>query len=118
MPALTFGVATNFALANFLASLSFENVSVALVYGRVRDGSSNETYHVLLAMRILGANQASGGLATTRPKIAGPRSHPTILLQRFFYEAARDRGRQFYRLAGHGVGYRRAGRNCDSAKGP
>ena len=54
MPALTFGVSTNFALANFLASRSFRNVSVALVCVRFRRRSSNETYHVprdLLAMR-------------------------------------------------------------------
>ena len=54
MPALTFGVLTNFALANFLASRSFGNVSVALVCVRFRSRSSNETYHVprdLLAMR-------------------------------------------------------------------
>ena len=54
MPALTFGVSTNFALANFLASSSLRNVSVALVCARFRRRSSNETYHVprdLLAMR-------------------------------------------------------------------
>ena len=54
MPALTFSVSTNFALANFLASRSFGNVSVALVCVRFRRRSSNETYHVprdLLAMR-------------------------------------------------------------------
>ncbi len=53
MPALTFGVSTNFALANFLASRSIRNVSVALAYARFPCGSSNETYHVpwdLLAM--------------------------------------------------------------------
>ncbi len=53
MPALTFGVSTNFALANFLASRSFGNVLVALTRFRFPRGSSNETYHVpldLLAM--------------------------------------------------------------------
>jgi hypothetical protein len=57
VPALTFIVSTNFALANFLASRSFGNVSVALPCPRfTADGSSNETYHVswdLLAMRLL-----------------------------------------------------------------
>jgi hypothetical protein len=46
VPALTFGVSTNFALANFLASRSIRNVSVALAYARFPCGSSNETYHV------------------------------------------------------------------------
>jgi hypothetical protein len=53
VPALTFGVSTNFALANFLASRSFGNVLVALTRFRFPRGSSNETYHVpldLLAM--------------------------------------------------------------------
>src|ERR1700682_3969351 len=53
VPALTFGVSTNFALANFLASSSFGNVFVALTRFRFPRGSSNETYHVpldLLAM--------------------------------------------------------------------
>ena len=44
MPALTFGVSTNLALANFLASRSFENVSVTLARARGFLGS-NETYH-------------------------------------------------------------------------
>jgi hypothetical protein len=54
VPAVTFGVSTNFALANFLASRSFGNVSVALASPRFPRGGSNETYHVpwdLLAMR-------------------------------------------------------------------
>ena len=54
MPALTFSVSTNFALANFLASSSLRNVSVALARFRFPHGSSNETHHVrwdLLAMR-------------------------------------------------------------------
>ena len=46
MPALTFSVSTNFALANFLASSSLRNVSVALARFRFPHGSSNETYHV------------------------------------------------------------------------
>jgi hypothetical protein len=53
VPALTFGVSTNFALANFLASRSFGNVLVSLTRFRFPRGSSNETYHVpldLLAM--------------------------------------------------------------------
>ncbi len=50
MPALTFGVSTNFALANFLASRSFGNVSVALTRARFPRGSSNETYHVPLGL--------------------------------------------------------------------
>jgi hypothetical protein len=53
VPALTFGVSTNFALAKFLASRSFGNVLVALTRFRFPRGSSNETYHVpldLLAM--------------------------------------------------------------------
>jgi hypothetical protein len=44
VPALTFGVSTNLALANFLASRSFENVSVTLACARGFLGS-NETYH-------------------------------------------------------------------------
>jgi hypothetical protein len=48
VPALTFGVSTNFALANFLASRSFGNVLVALTRFRFPRGSSNETYHVPL----------------------------------------------------------------------
>jgi hypothetical protein len=54
VPALTFGVSTNFALANFLACRSFGNVSVALVCVRLPGPNSNETYHVawdLSAMR-------------------------------------------------------------------
>ena len=54
MPELTFWTAANFALANFLASRSFGNVSVALGCRRFAHGRSNETYHVprdLLAMR-------------------------------------------------------------------
>jgi hypothetical protein len=49
---MTFGVST-FALANFLASRSFGNVSVLLVSARLPRGRSKETYHVpwdLLAM--------------------------------------------------------------------
>jgi hypothetical protein len=55
VPALTFWVSSNFALANFLASRSFGNVSVALPCRRFAGGgSSNETYHVdLLAMTLL-----------------------------------------------------------------
>jgi hypothetical protein len=46
VPALTFGVSTNFALANFLASRSFGNVLVALTRFRFPRGSTkNETYH-------------------------------------------------------------------------
>jgi hypothetical protein len=48
VPALTFGVSTNFAPANFLASRSFGNVLVALTRFRFPRGSSNETYHVPL----------------------------------------------------------------------
>ena len=48
VPALTFGVSTNFALANFLASRSFGNVSVALACVRFPGPRSNETYHVPL----------------------------------------------------------------------
>jgi hypothetical protein len=44
VPALTFGVSTNLALANFLASRSFGNVSVTLARARGFLGS-NETYH-------------------------------------------------------------------------
>jgi len=55
VPALTFWTSANFALANFLASRSFGNVSVALMCDRFScRGSSNETNHVpwdLLAMR-------------------------------------------------------------------
>jgi hypothetical protein len=47
VPALTFWVSANFALANFLASRSLGNVSVALPCPRFAGGgSSNETYHV------------------------------------------------------------------------
>ena len=45
---MTFGVSTNFALANFLASRSFGNVSVVLAPLRFPRGRSNETYHVPL----------------------------------------------------------------------
>jgi hypothetical protein len=54
VPALTFRASANFALANFLASRSFGNVSVALGCRRFASGRSNETYQVprdLLAMR-------------------------------------------------------------------
>jgi hypothetical protein len=54
VPAVTFGVSTNFALANCLASRSFGNVSVALASPRFPRCNSNETYHVpwdLLAIR-------------------------------------------------------------------
>ena len=54
MPALTCWVSANFALANFLASRSVGNVSVALGCRRFAHGRSNETYQVprdLLAMR-------------------------------------------------------------------
>ena len=54
MPAVRFGVSTNFAIAKFLASRSFGNVSVVLASVRFPRGSSNETYHVprdLLAVR-------------------------------------------------------------------
>jgi hypothetical protein len=44
---MTFGVSTNFAIANFLASRSFGNVSVALASVRFPRGSSNETYQSL-----------------------------------------------------------------------
>ena len=67
MPAGTFDVSTNFALANFLASPSFGNVSVALTT-RLPRGRSNETYHVprdLLAMRL------SRGLQMRRTNMIG-----------------------------------------------
>jgi hypothetical protein len=48
VPALTFWVSANFALANLLASRSFGNVSVALACVRFPGPSSNETYHVPL----------------------------------------------------------------------
>jgi hypothetical protein len=55
VPALTFRASANFALAKFLASRSFGNVSVALACRpRLAHGRSNETYHVprdLLAIR-------------------------------------------------------------------
>ena len=50
MPALTFWVSANFALANFLASRSFGNVSVALACVRFPGPSSNETYHVAFGL--------------------------------------------------------------------
>ena len=53
MPAVTFGVSTNFALAKFLASRSLGNISVALASECFLRGTSNETYYVpwdLLAM--------------------------------------------------------------------
>ena len=46
MPALTFWVSADLALANFLASRSFGNVSVALACVLFPGPSSNETYHV------------------------------------------------------------------------
>jgi hypothetical protein len=54
VPALTFGVSTNFALANSLASRSFGNVSVALAPLRFPRGRSNETYHVPLDLSAMG----------------------------------------------------------------
>lgn len=71
MPAVTFGVSTNFALSNFLASRSFGNVLVALANARFPCGSSNETYHVpwdFLAMRLSQATPAAP------PPWAGPQS--------------------------------------------
>ena len=46
MPAVTFGVSTNFALAKFLASRSLGNISVALASECFLRGTSNETFHV------------------------------------------------------------------------
>jgi hypothetical protein len=47
VPAVTFNVSATLALANFLASSSFGNVSVALACARLRRGrASYETYHV------------------------------------------------------------------------
>ena len=77
MPALTFGVSTNFALANFLASRSFGNVLVALTRFRFPRGSSNETYHVprdLLAMR------PSRGLLRRRLGAVGDKTKPLGIL--------------------------------------
>jgi hypothetical protein len=54
VPALTFGVSANFFYANFLASRSFGNVSVALTCARFARGSSNETYHVPLGLSVMG----------------------------------------------------------------
>jgi hypothetical protein len=63
-------VSTNFALANFLASSSLRNVSVALACFRFPRGSSNETYHVpwdLLAMMRRSRGYAGGD----KPKLLG-----------------------------------------------
>jgi hypothetical protein len=54
VPALTFGVSTNFALAKFLASRSFGNFSATLAWFRFPGGSSNETYHVPLDLFAMG----------------------------------------------------------------
>jgi hypothetical protein len=60
VPAGTFGVSANFALANFLASRSFGMVAFAkFPFPR---GSSNETYHVpwdLVAMSLARAMLAA-----------------------------------------------------------
>ena len=53
MPALTFWVSADLALANFLASRSFGNVSVALACVLFPGPSSNETYHVPLDLRAM-----------------------------------------------------------------
>ena len=53
MPALTFWVSADLALANFLASRSFGNVSVALACVLFLGPSSNETYHVPLDLRAM-----------------------------------------------------------------
>jgi len=53
VPALTFWVSADLALANFLASRSFGNVSVALACVLFPGPSSNETYHVPLDLRAI-----------------------------------------------------------------
>jgi hypothetical protein len=59
VPAATFGVLATLALANFLASSSFGNVSVALACARLRRGrASYETYHVAWGLYVTGVPQA------------------------------------------------------------
>src|SRR5712664_1701077 len=53
MPAVTAWVSADLALANFLASRSFGNVSVALACVLFPGPSSNETYHVPLDLRAI-----------------------------------------------------------------
>jgi hypothetical protein len=82
------------SLANFLASSSLRNVSVALARFRFPHGSSNETYHVrwdLLAMI------PSRGLRRRSPRWAGPQSkaneivpHLLALKIRFLHRPVSD----------------------------
>jgi hypothetical protein len=74
VPALTFGVSTNFALANFLASRSFGNVSVALACVRFPGPRSNETYHVPLDLSAI--MRRSRGNSSKVNEIRSPRSNP------------------------------------------
>jgi hypothetical protein len=68
VPAPTFWVSANFALANFLASRSFGNVSVILACCRFPYGSSYETYQVTLN---LSAMIPSRGLRRRRTAMGG-----------------------------------------------
>jgi hypothetical protein len=69
VPALTFGVLTNLALANFLASRSFGNVSVTLACARGFSGS-NETHHVPLDLPAI--MRRSRGYAGGSPSATSP----------------------------------------------
>src|SRR6202021_2211497 len=66
-PAVEFGRSTNFALANFSASRSFGNVSVALASARFPGGSSNETYHVPWDLLAMGSKPWSSAFNRHRP---------------------------------------------------
>ena len=70
MPALTFWVSANFALANLLASRSFGNVSVALACVRFPGPSSNETYHVPLDLPAM-MRRSRGYAGGDKPKLLG-----------------------------------------------
>ena len=70
MPALTFWFSADFALANFLASRSFGNVSVALACVRFPGPSSNETYQVPLDLRAM-MRRSRGYVGGDKPKLLG-----------------------------------------------
>jgi hypothetical protein len=76
VPAPTFGVSTNLALANFLASRSFGNVSVTLACARGFLGS-NETYHVPLDLPAM-MRRSCGYAGGDKPKLLGILVTPSV----------------------------------------
>jgi hypothetical protein len=131
VPALTFGVSANFALANFLACRSFGNVSVALACVRLPGPSSNETYRVpwdLSAMRPsarlrrrLGAVVASVTSETTidrdldsfRAIQSLPACQPSGFVLRAGRHLAAFRAKTHWRASlSHGGSFSFSGREC------